>query len=113
MAKGRGLTVVKIKAPSDILEKARSKIENSKDAWANATIKGFMNDWAEWFNSYVIPQLIRLRLPPSTDDIAQNVANRVTPVAKAISRASNQYRQYKNAKLAQGLAPVPPQTTTF
>ena len=113
MAKGMGSTVVKIKSPAKVLESARRKIEGAKDTWAEETVKGFMSDWSDWFSNFIIPRLMRIRLPPKSDNIAENVARRVTPIAMAVSQASNQYRQYKNSKLAQNLAPVPPQTATI
>ncbi|MCD6418477.1 hypothetical protein J7M00_06825 [bacterium] len=100
--------VVKIKEPNKVLGRARERIEKSAQTWASETINGFMTKWQPWYTQFEIPALLRLRLPKKTNDIKQNVINRVVPVAEAISRASAMYRQQKNAQLAPQVVPPTP-----
>lgn len=90
----------KITAPAKVLEKVRSRVEQAKEDWANNTVSGFMSNWSAWYSNFVVPALMRVRLPPKTGDIKQNVVNRVTPVAQAISKASEAYRRQKLTELA-------------
>lgn len=93
------------KGVSGVVEMAVRKIEASKDSWAEATINGFRESWAEWM-SLLEPGLRSkvASLPPKTTSIEDNVRNRVIPIASYISETSQRYR---NRKLA-GYAPLPP-----
>jgi hypothetical protein len=93
------------KGVSGIVEMAVRKIEASKDSWADATIQGFREGWAEWMS--LLEPGLRTKiagLPAKTTNIEENVKNRVTPIALYISETSQRYR---NRKLT-GYAPLPP-----
>jgi len=95
------------KTPSAVLEKARTRVETAKDEWARRTVEGFMRKWNDWYSNFVVPQLIRLRLPKRTESIRDNVINRVVPVCEVISKASANYRaEQRSAIMIQ--APVTP-----
>jgi len=93
------------KGVSAIVEQAVRKIEASKDTWAENTINGFRQDWAEWI-SLLEPGLrtVVSRLPAKTTDIRANVMNRVVPVAGYISGMSKTYK----ARKITAYTPVPP-----
>jgi len=96
------------KGVSGIVEEAVRKIEASRDTWADATINGFRQSWAEWM-SLVEPGLrtIVTRLPAKTTDIKTNIMNRVVPVAGYISGMSKNYRAKKIAESMPAVAPAP------
>jgi len=98
------------KGVSGIVEMAVRKIEASKDSWAEATINGFRESWAEWM-SLLEPGLrtVVSRLPAKTADVRTNVVNRVVPVAGYISGMSKTYRARKIT--AYTLAPPPAPVT--
>ncbi len=91
-----------------VVEKAVSKVQASRDIWAEATAEGFRVNWNAWM-SFVEPQLRATvaRLPPKTTDIRTNVANRVVPVASLISRASQAYRAQRVIGVAVPAVPAP------
>lgn len=95
------------KLPAKALERARDSIEGAKERWASSTMEGFMRKWNEWYANFVVPELIRIRLPPKSSNIRDNVVNRVVPVAEAVSRASARYRMQRQTEVVP-LAPVAP-----
>jgi len=105
MAKGKLFK----KGVAYVVEKAVSKVQASRDIWAEATAEGFRVNWNAWM-SFVEPQLRATvaRLPPKTKDIKVNVINRVVPVSSLISSASKAYRVQQVMGIAVPAVPTVP-----